>query len=358
VRDQHGREARVTLPQELAKSVAEGAFEFAPGWSFADPWLLLFAPVAWLCLWRGRGESGRAEARATLVERVPASWRSNTRFVPFVLSALAAACVAVALARPLRGEVRSDSESEGVDIALVVDRSGSMQHKDLDPKRSRLEVVKQVVGDFAARRMQDKEGAADQCALIVFAAYPQILCPYTLDVDAIRGFIEELQPVQNRQEDGTGIGVGLAKAVQTLAGSEAKSKVAVLLTDGENNIDSIAPLEAADLAAKSGVKVYTIFAGRYAYAFDAFGRAVPTRREIDTTELRRIAERTGGLHFRARDQAELERAYAQIESLERTKRVVSRRVENYDAYKALLLPALLLQLLAFLGWRTIWRTLP
>jgi Ca-activated chloride channel family protein len=311
--------------------VAEGAFEFAPGWSFADPWLLLFAPVAWLCLWRGRGESGRAEARATLVERVPASWRSNTRFVPFVLSALAAACVAVALARPLRGEVRSDSESEGVDIALVVDRSGSMQ---------------------------DKEGAADQCALIVFAAYPQILCPYTLDVDAIRGFIEELQPVQNRQEDGTGIGVGLAKAVQTLAGSEAKSKVAVLLTDGENNLDSIAPLEAADLAAKSGVKVYTIFAGRYAYAFDAFGRAVPTRRETDTTELRRIAERTGGLHFRARDQAELERAYAQIESLERTKRVVSRRVENYDAYKALLLPALLLQLLAFLGWRTIWRTLP
>lgn len=341
--------------QELAKSVAEGAWEFAPGWSFADPWLLAFAPLAWLCLLWGRG---RAEARATLVDRSPASWQASTRFVPLACSALAAACVAVALARPLRGEVQSQSESEGVDIALVVDRSGSMQHKDLDPKRSRLEVVKEVVGDFAARRMQDKEGAADQCALIVFAAYPQILCPYTLDVDAIRGFIEDLQPVQNRQEEGTGIGVGLAKAVQTLAGSQAKSKVAVLLTDGENNIDSIPPLEAADLAAKSGVKVYTIFAGRYAYAFDAFGRAVPTQREIDTTELRRIAERTGGRHFRARDQAELERAYAEIEALERTKRVVSRRVENYDAYKALLLPALVLQLLAFLGWRTIWRTLP
>lgn len=344
--------------QELARSVAEGRLELVGGWSLADPWFLLVAPLVAAGLWWARRPAGRVTAEATLVTSVRPSWRQRTRGVPVLLQVAAVVCVSVALARPLKGKVEFQSESEGVDIALVVDRSGSMQHEDLEKGRSRLEVVKQVVRDFAARRMGDREGAADACALIVFAHYPQILCPYTLDVDAITGFIEELKPVTNRAEDGTGIGVGLAKAVQTLQASQARSRVVVLLTDGENNIDDIPPLEAADLARKQGVKVYTIFAGRYAYAFDAFGRAVPTQREIDTSELQEIALRTKGRFFRARDQAELERAYAEIEALERTKRVTTQHAESYDGYRLWLLPALVLQALAFLAWRTVWRSLP
>lgn len=348
----------IALVQELAKSVAEGGFELLPGWSLADPWFLLFAPLAALGMWWSHRPSGRPGAAAALVARPAPSWRQRTRFVPVLLQLGAIACIAVALARPLKGKVEFQSESEGVDIALVVDRSGSMQHEDLERGRSRLEIVKEVLRDFAARRMTDREGAADNCALIVFAAYPQILCPYTLDVDAIAGFIDGLKPVADRREDGTGIGVGLAKAVQTLEASQARSRVVVLLTDGENNIDDIAPLAAADLAQKAGVKVYTIFAGRYAYAFDAFGRAVPTQREIDTGDLEEIALRTKGRFFRARDKSELERAYAEIEGLERTRRTTTRHAESYDAYRLVLLPALVLQLLAFLGWRTLWRTLP
>src|SRR5262249_44082427 len=158
------------------------------------------------------------------------------------LQLAALVCIAIALARPLRGSVETSSTTEGVDIALVIDRSGSMENQDLAPGKSRLQVVQEVVRDFAVRRMSDREGAADNIALITFAGYVQLLCPFTLDVDAVTGFLAGLKPVTQRHEDGTYLGLGLSKAVSVLRETEARSKVVVLLTDGENNIDEITPL--------------------------------------------------------------------------------------------------------------------
>jgi Ca-activated chloride channel family protein len=277
---------------------------------------------------------------------------------PAMMQVGALVLVAIALARPLRGSVETSSESEGVDIALVIDRSGSMEHMDLAPDKNRLEVVKEVVRDFAVRRMTDREGAADNVALITFAAYPKLLCPFTLDVDALRGFIEDLAPVNNRAEDGTGIGVGLAKAVAVLKETQAKSKVVVLLTDGENNIDLITPEDAAKLAAEAGIKVYTVFAGRFIYTVDFFGNLRPTDREIDSSELEKIASLTGGKFFRARDKTELESVYAEIETLERTKREEKRYSETFDLYRWFLLPAIALYVFAWTLASTWLRRLP
>jgi Ca-activated chloride channel family protein len=154
------------------------------------------------------------------------------------------------------------------------------------------------------------------------------------------------------------IGVGLAKAVAVLRETEARSKVVVLLTDGENNIDVITPLAAAQLAAEAKVKVYTVFAGRFVYTVDFFGNLRATEREIDTSELERIAATTGGRFFRARDKAELEKTYAEIERLERTKREEKRYSETYDLYRAFLLPAIGCYLAAWVV-ATLWtRRLP
>jgi Ca-activated chloride channel family protein len=259
----------------------------------------------------------------------------------------------------LRGSEQTLSESEGVDIAIVLDRSGSMERNDLDPKATRLDVIKDVVHDFALRRMSDREGAADSVALIAFAAYPQLLCPFTLDADAITGFLKGLKPVDNRAEDGTAIGVGLAKAVAVLKGSKARSRIVILLTDGENNIDQITPADAARLAAEEHIKVYTIFAGRYVYMPDVFGRPIPQpNRAIDTSELQQIAQTTGGRFYRARDRDELEKIYGEIEQLERTKRIERHYTQTFDLYPRFLALALALHLAAWLLGASLLRRLP
>ncbi|MBI5363057.1 MAG: VWA domain-containing protein [Planctomycetes bacterium] len=295
------------------------------------------------------------KSRAPQGPPFPRSWAQRLAFVVPALQVAALACVAIALARPLSGSVESSSTSEGVDIALVIDRSGSMAYEDLEQGKSRLAVVKEVVEQFAARRMTDREGAADNCALITFAGFSQLLCPFTLDVDALRGFIKRLEPVKERHEDGTGIGLGLMKAVDVLQKTDARSKVVVLLTDGENNIDLITPCDAARAAAEKGVKVYTVFAGRYVYQQDFFGNLRPTEREIDTSDLQFIAKTTGGHFFRARDKAELEHTYAEIERLERTRRVERHWSETYDLYPWFLVPAIALYALAWLLGSTLLR---
>ncbi len=340
-----------------ARSAAEGRLALWGELSLADPVFLALAPLVLLCVWRGRGRGARVTARVPVLPGValPRSLAQRLAWVPTVLEASALVLAVLALARPLRGDHSITALTEGVDIALVIDRSGSMQAKDLEPDRDRLAVVKQVVGDFARRRMGDREGAADRVGLFTFARYPELLCPFTLDIDAVQGFLDQVQ-LAPREEDGTAIGVALAKAVAVLRQSEAKSKVCVLLTDGENNIDEITPHEAGLLAAEEGVRVYTLFAGRWVH--DAFGRRLPAERAVDTRDLRAIAERTGGLFFSADDRRSLEAAYAQIEALERTPREERRDVEHFDLYPRLLLSALLLYLCAWISLCTWARRLP
>jgi Ca-activated chloride channel family protein len=300
---------------------------------------------------------GRAAGRMSVLSAVPASLRQRLAWIPGVLQLFGVALATVAMARPLRSNVEHDVRSEGVDIALALDRSGSMQFEDLEEGKSRLDVVKEVVGQFAVRRMSDRENAADSVALITSARYPRLLCPFTLDVDALKGFLDQVKLVEREEEDGTAIGVGLAKAVSILRESDAKSRVCVLLTDGENNVDDITPDAASQLAAEEHIKVYTIYAARYVFARDPFRGIVPTRNKADTSALEHMAELTGGRFYRAADKDQLQEIYAEIERLERTPRSERRFEETFDLYPWFLAPALLAACLAQLARATYWRRL-
>ncbi|MBK7641562.1 MAG: VWA domain-containing protein [Planctomycetes bacterium] len=345
---------------DAVRSAAEEGFKLWGDYSLADPWFLLLVPIGLAAVLWGRTRAGRDRARVPALTGVAAgrTLAQRSAFCVPLFEFGALLFVAVALARPLRGSEETLSESEGVDIAIVLDHSGSMERKDLDPNATRLDVIKDVVHDFAVRRMSDTEGAADNVALIAFAAYPEMLCPFTLDVDAITGFLKALKPVDNRAEDGTAIGVGLSKAVKVLMPSKARSRIVILLTDGENNIDGITPEDAANLAAENKIKVYTIFAGRYVYVPDMFGNPRPTEREIDTSELQEIAHKTGGRFYRARNREQLEKIYGEIEQLERTKRVEHRYTQTFDLYPSFLALALGLHLAAWLLGASFLRRLP
>jgi len=349
------------LLQAEVKSTADARLHLFGDYFLADPWFVALVPVALAILWYGRSRRAAAPGRVPSLpiglHALPRSWAQRLGWIAPLLQGTALVLVALALARPVRGNELRTTTSEGVDIVLLIDRSSSMKYQDLDRNESRLEVVKEVVGDFAVRRMTDRVGASDNVALITFAQYPQLLCPFTLDVAALTGFLEDVRIVQHEVEDGTAVGRGLAKAVALLAETDAKSKVVVLLTDGENNVDDIAPLDAAQMAKEEGVRVYTVLAGRYVYQEDIFGRIYPTERELDSTELERIAEVTGARFFRARDREALEAVYAEIEQLERTERREERTTETFDLYPRLLLPALLIYLLGWLSSSTWARRL-
>lgn len=341
-------------------TAAEGRLELWGELSLSDPLFLVLLPLAWLALWYGRGRRGRARGRVPAVPVQPGrlSLAQRLGFVPFVLQGLALSLVVLALARPLRGDVRMTSVSEGVDIAVVIDRSSSMTLQDLDFEgrvdrgRSRLEVVQEVVADFATRRMTDREGNADRVAVFSFARYPQILCPFTLDADAVRGFVDSIEPANgNTPEDGTAIGMALAKAVAVLRETDAKSKIIVLLSDGEETVHAIEPLETAPMAAEEGIKVYTVYAARYVQT--GFGFRDADRMQAD--ELQEIAAQTGGRFFRAKDQKGLEDAYATIEELERTPREEERSIDQYDLYPKLLAYGLACYALAWLLGSTLLR---
>jgi Ca-activated chloride channel family protein len=347
----------VAVPQlDALQSAASARLPLWGDYSLADPLMLAILPLA-LLAWLWARTRGRARGRISVLGAVPASLRQHLAWVPVALQLGALFCATLAMARPLRSNVQHDVHSEGVDIALAIDRSGSMQFEDLEEGKSRLDVVKEVVGEFAARRMTDRENAADSVALLTFARYPRLLCPFTLDVDALKGFLEQVRLVEREEEDGTAIGVGLAKAVSILRESDAKSRVCVLLTDGENNVDDFTPADAAELAAEEGIKVYTIYAARYVFMRDPLRGVVPTRQKADTSDLERMAELTGGRFYRATDRSELENIYSEIERLERTPRNELRFEETFDLYPWFLVPALACACLAQLARASWWRRL-
>lgn len=348
------------LAGEAVKGAGEAHMHLWGEYYLSDPWFLCLAPVGVVFLLYGRAERARAAGRipALPIGRMPRTWKQRLSWVPLVFHAAALLLVAFCLARPVRGNAVHTTISEGIDIVLAIDRSSSMKYPDLEENRSRLAVVKDVVGAFAKRRMNDRVGAADSCALLTFAQFPQLSCPFTLDNQAFQTFLDGVEMARSEAEDGTAIGRGLAKAVALLKDSDAKSKVVVLLTDGENNVNDITPAKAAELAAEEHVRVYTVLAGRYAFQEDIFGRVYPTDRELDTTELQDIADKTGGRFFRARDRQGLEATYAEIEKLERTERREERYTETFDLYQQFLSLAMLAYLAAWISGATWARRLP
>ncbi len=275
---------------------------------------------------------------------------------------MALAVLVVGLARPQAENRFQDVTSEGVDIVLALDHSGSMAAVDLGKKPggydpvSRLDFAKRVVEEFIQGRQADRIG------LVVFAGRAFSRCPLTLDYGLLTQILQSVE-ITSRY-DGTAIGMGLATAVNRLKESAARSRLVILLTDGRNNAGEIDPETAARLARAMGVKVYTVGVGTEGVApipvqDPVFGpRYVFQPVDLDEKTLRRIADETDGRYFRATDARTLEEIFRRIDALERTEVTVRERVRRTELFPPLLLAgALLLLAEAALGW-TVFRQVP
>ena len=290
---------------------------------FKDPWILLFIPFALLLLYliqrRRRPESIRFSSKQ-LVVRLPASWKIRLRNLPVILRGIVLALFLAALAGPRSILKQTIHESEGIDIVLAIDASGSMAAEDFTiggRRYNRLDVVKNVVREFIANRGGDKIG------LITFAGLAYTVCPLTTDYAWVTTNLERVR--LGMIKDGTAIGSAINSSLTRLKNSEAKSKVVILLTDGVNNAGEVDPLTAARAAQALGVKIYTIGAGAKGFApfpvQDIFGRKVYQQVQIDIDEklLQEIAQVTGGTYFRATDTESLRAIYSAIDELEKTR---------------------------------------
>ena len=343
---------------EAVRTTAEVRLPLWGELALADPLFLVALLLVPLVMWLGRARRRHASGNVpVLLDDAPRSLAQRLGWLPGLMQGAALVLVLIALSRPLRGNVISNTHTEGVDIVLLVDKSSSMEARARANAPTRFDIVKEVVGDFAIRRMTDSEGASDNVCLISFALYPTLLCPFTLDVDAVRGILGELETEKRRELDATGYGIALAKAVDVLQESDSAERIVVLLTDGRENVEVIRPLEAAQLAAEHRVRVYTIYVGpKVIEQLSLLGP--PRRTTVDTSELERVAELTEGRFFHAEGKEDLEEVYNAIENLERTERTEESYAEHYDLYPKFVAGALALYLLAWLSLGTWARRLP
>ncbi len=282
------------------------------------------------------------------------SWKTFFRHTPFVLRVLGIAALTIALARP---QTRNDEQiitGQGIDIILCMDVSGSMLAQDFLPNR--LEAMKKVAVDFVDKRPTDRIG------LVVFAGESFTVCPITTDRAMLKSHILSAQ--SSFLADGTAIGDGLSTSVERLRGSKAKSKVIILLTDGENQGGLIDPLTAKEIAKSDGVKVYTVGMGTEGYASAPMqsetGQVTIQKQKVNIDEplLRQIAGETGGLYFRARDNSSLQNIYTEIDKLEKTKVEISVLKRYTEEFLPFAIAAAFLILLELVLRYTIFRKFP
>lgn len=316
---------------------------------WADPWLLLFLlvlPLLWL--WYRRKNVSLRFASLGVMRLVHRSkWRA-LRHSTFALRALAVTLIVVALARPEKGNSRTERQTEGLDIVLVVDTSRSMEAQDFEWKGerpTRLEVVKSVIADFVRERPSDRIG------MVVFGSEAFTQAPLTLDHDVLLRFLSAVQI--GMAGDATAIGDGIGTAVHRLKDVEAKSKVAILLTDGSNTAGRLDPEAAAQAAKAMNVKVYTIGVGSEGEVpMMVRGRMTVQRADIDEALLKKVADTTGGQYFRAQDTETLVQVYETIDKLEKTKI----NVQTFASYEDRYMPFVLAAILALLAETAVGMT--
>lgn len=310
--------------------------------------LFLFLPLIAYIVWyilKGYCKTASIKISTTIpyANRVK-SYKNYLIHLPFALRVVTLSMVILVLARPQSTNSWQDTEVEGIDIMLAMDVSTSMLAMDLKPNR--LEAAKQVAAEFINGRDNDNIG------LTIFAGESFTQCPLTVDHAALLNMLNSVKcdiAAQGIIEDGTAIGMGVANAITRLKESKAKSKVIILLTDGSNNSGEIAPLTAAEIAKKFGIRVYTIGVGTNGMApYSYGGEIVNLPVEIDEKTLTEIAEITDGNYYRATDNSKLREVYEQIDRLERTKLNVkeySKREEEYMIFATIAFVALLLEIL-------------
>ncbi|HEY0749294.1 MAG TPA: VWA domain-containing protein [Steroidobacteraceae bacterium] len=324
-------------------------------------WFWAFSLVLIVMLWRGRrGPVAAIEySDVSLVRNVARASRSRIGALAWALPLLAGALMILGLARPQREHSRTEVTSNGIDIVLDLDVSGSMQALDflIDHQRvNRIEVVKSVVSKFIDQRPDDRIG------LIAFAGAPYLVSPITLDHDWLQQNLDRV--TVGAADDGTAIGSAIAASVNRLRLTTAKSKVVILLTDGVNNTGKIQPLAAAEAAKAMGVKIYTVGVGVRGDApipvRDAAGNArlIMAKVDVDEKTLQAVAEETGGKFYRATDTDSLQKIYEQINRFEKSAQTVQKFERTEELYPWVLIPALAILGLSLILQHTRLRRLP
>lgn len=327
---------------------------------FANPqylWLfLLYIPlIAWY-IWRQKNYNATlAVSTLKAFGNVRTTWRVVLRHLLFVLRLAAIGCLIIILCRPQNHDSWHTSRIEGTDIMLAIDVSGSMWARDFKPDR--LEASKKLAAEFISERDNDNIG------VVVFAGESLTGLPMTTDHAALINYIDGVEV--GMLEDGTAIGDGIVTSINRIKNGKAKSKTIILLTDGSNNTGIVAPLSAAEVAKKNGIKIYTIGIGTngmapYPTHLDALGRPVFENQKvvIDEPTLQGIAKMTGGKYFRATNNKSLEAVFKEIDALEKTQMDVnnfSRTEDDYMLWAWLLLGFVCLELTLRY---TVLRTMP
>jgi Ca-activated chloride channel family protein len=326
--------------------------------TFANPLYLaglFFVPllVAWY-IRRGREATSHYRYSTLLpFAKLKPTLRERFRHLPFIFRMIVLSVLVVALARPRTSSQSENVYSEGIDIVLLLDISGSMLAEDLQPNR--VEAAKEVAQNFVDGRKNDRIG------LVIFSGQSFTQCPMTLDYRVLKNLLRQVKP--GMVEDGTAIGMAIAQGVNRLKDSKTKSKVMILLTDGVNNRGEIDPITAAQIAQTFGIRIYTIGVGTQGEApypvMTPFGKRyqnIPA--DVDEKALQQIASLTNGQYFRATNNRTLRQVYAEIDQLEKTRL----EVKAYRTYTELFYgPALagcLALLLEFALSGSILRKLP
>lgn len=325
-------------------------------WTFHNPeflYLLIVVPLLWIWHYLNRHKQSANIQLSSLDGISKNSWKALARHLLFFIRTLAIVLLIVAFARPQSTLSWENMTTEGIDIIISMDISGSMLAQDLKPDR--LEASKNVAMNFISGRSNDRIG------LVIFAGESFTQCPLTTDHQVLQNLFSDVK--SGMVEDGTAIGSGLATSINRLKDSEAISKVIILLTDGVNNQGSVAPLTSAKIAQKFGIRVYTIGVGTQGYApypfKTPFGTTVyqDIEVQIDEETLQNIASITNGQYFRATSNKALEAIYKEIDQLERSKIEVKEYHKKKEEFFVIALTAFFLLLIEFLLKHSIFRSI-
>ena len=326
---------------------------------FEDPWFLLLLLLLPLLAWRRKVGLPVVHYSSLDMLKAARSHRSEVLgVVPNVLKFLAMALFIVAFARPQEGHKRTEIISQGVDIILAIDTSGSMRALDFkkDGERvTRLAVVKDVVSEFIENRESDRIG------MVVFGAEAFTQCPLTLDQNILLSFLDKLKI--GMAGDATAVGSAIGISVKRLKDLPSKSKIIILLTDGKSNAGKITPLQAAEIAKTFGIKIYTVGVGtqgKAPFMVDTiFGQQIIYQNvDIDEDTLEKISEMTEAKYFRATNRERLKDIYDRIDRLEKSEVKVLDHSEYHELFHYFLLPGLFLLLTELVASNTVLRRIP
>ncbi len=317
--------------------------------------LLVLLPMIGWYIWKHK--SAQASLQISTLKgfsKAPVSWKVYLRHLPIVLRSLAIIMLIIVLARPQSTNSSRNVITEGIDIVMTMDISGSMRALDFKPNR--LEAAKDVATEFISARENDKIG------LVIFSGQSFTQCPLTTDQATLINLMTDIKTGM-MEEDGTAIGLGLATAINRIKDSKAKSKVIILLTDGVNNRGEVAPLTAAEIAKTFGIRVYTIGVGTKGIAKipvqTPYGeRLVEEEVRIDEDMLKEISKITDGQYFRATNKNGLKEIYEEIDQLEKTKIEVKEYTKRTEEYLLWAILAAIFMLLEVFLKSTVLRNLP